>query len=129
MTQTASNTNELLCYNNPVKTHHDNRSDFLRKLGIISCIGLTTNSLMSLLDFICRRVGVGELTGYRCTWGLQYYHSINSRDRYFCFTNLIQQWQGLVQYVYIICASMYIWLFVFRSFRCFKLHLSNTALS
>ena len=28
MTQTASNANELLCDNNTVKTHHDNRSDF-----------------------------------------------------------------------------------------------------
>ena len=32
MTLTASNANELLCDNNTVKTHHDNRSDFLRKL-------------------------------------------------------------------------------------------------
>ena len=38
MTQTASNVNELLCDNNTVKTYHDNRSDFLRKLDIISCI-------------------------------------------------------------------------------------------
>ena len=36
----------------------------LSRLYWISCIGLTTNSPTSLLDFI-RRVGVGELTGYR----------------------------------------------------------------
>ena len=36
MTQTASN--ELLCDNNTVKTHHDNRSDFLRKLGFLDKI-------------------------------------------------------------------------------------------
>ena len=35
MTLTASNANELLCDNNTVKTHHDNWSDFLRKLGFL----------------------------------------------------------------------------------------------
>ena len=34
MTLTASNTNELLYDNNTVKTHHDNRSDFLTKTGL-----------------------------------------------------------------------------------------------
>ena len=35
MTLTASDANELLCDNNTVKTCHDNRSDFLRKLGFL----------------------------------------------------------------------------------------------
>ena len=38
MTLTASDANELLCDNNTVKTHHDNRSDFLRKLGFLDKI-------------------------------------------------------------------------------------------
>ena len=38
MTLTASNTNELLYDNNTVKTHHDNRSDFLTKLGFLDKI-------------------------------------------------------------------------------------------
>ena len=31
MTKSASDANELLCDNNTVKTHHVNRSDFLKK--------------------------------------------------------------------------------------------------
>ena len=38
MTLTASDANELLCDNNTVKTHHDNWSDFLRKLGFLDKI-------------------------------------------------------------------------------------------
>ena len=35
---------------------------------LMSCIGLTTNSPTSLLDFIRRRVGVGELVRRRVDW-------------------------------------------------------------
>ena len=38
MTLTASDANKLLRDNNTVKTHHDNRSDFLRKLGFLDKI-------------------------------------------------------------------------------------------
>ena len=38
MTLTASDANELLSDSNTVKTHHDNRSDFLRKLGFLDKI-------------------------------------------------------------------------------------------
>ena len=38
MTPTASDANKLLCDNNTVKTRHDNRSDFLRKLGSLDKI-------------------------------------------------------------------------------------------
>ena len=35
---------------------------------LISCTGLKTNSLKSLLVFTCRRVGVGELNRRRLDW-------------------------------------------------------------
>ena len=34
----------------------------------MSCIGLTTNSPTSLLDFIRRRVGIGKLVRRRVDW-------------------------------------------------------------
>ena len=38
MTIKASDTNELLCDNDTVTTHHVDRSDFLRKLGFLDKI-------------------------------------------------------------------------------------------
>ena len=38
MTEKALDANELLCDNNTLKTHHVNRSDFLKKLGFLDKI-------------------------------------------------------------------------------------------
>ena len=53
MTLTASDANELSrdCDNNTVKTHHDNRSDFLRTLGFLDKIFSKKPIL-----FICNKV-------------------------------------------------------------------------
>ena len=85
MTLTASNANELLCDNNTVKTHHDNRSSWFFLLNIVYfSVCLTSNKLYWIDDQLAdvstrfyksaswrRRVGVGgvgELVRRRVDW-------------------------------------------------------------
>ena len=74
MTLTASDANELLCDNNTVKTHHDNRSDFLRKLGFLDKIFskkhfFDTDLFYSFFVFSPEKIGelTDQMVGYNLT--------------------------------------------------------------
>ena len=78
MTLTASNANELLCDNNTVKTHHDNRSSWFFLLNIVYfSVCLTSNKLYWIKDqladvstrfYTSASWSVGELTVIQFRW-------------------------------------------------------------
>ena len=109
MTQTASNANELLCDNNTVKTYHDNRSDFLRKLDIISCIDKLYWIDDQLADVSTRfytSASWRRRVGPSASWLVTVLHDVQQCDSVVCVITCSIRCYHYIYNVFLLCSSL-----------------------